>query len=61
MAIREIVAEATKAAPTTSVSVLTLMGYPLSNWVLVLTFIYAVLQIVFLVRREIWKRNEKSD
>ena len=42
--------EAYKAAPPVTVGGLTFVGVPLSDWLIVVTLIYTVLQIVFLIR-----------
>ena len=47
----EIVEQVTKASPPISVGVLTIAGVPLSQWVLVLTAIYTMIQIGLLVDR----------
>lgn len=46
----ELVTEATKAAPALTVGGLTLFGVGLSDWVLLATLIYTVLQVGFLLR-----------
>lgn len=46
----DIVTEAVKAAPTITVGGLTLFGVVLSDWVMILTIIYTVAQIIFLFR-----------
>jgi hypothetical protein len=42
--------EAYKAAPPVMVGGLTFVGVPLSDWLIVATLIYTVLQIAFLLR-----------
>lgn len=54
---QSVAAEATKATPHVTVSGLILWGYTLSDAVLVLSFVFAVLQIFFGVRKYI--RDEK--
>jgi hypothetical protein len=46
----ELVTEATKAAPALTVGGLTLFGVGLSDWVLLATLIYTLLQVGFLLR-----------
>ena len=50
-----VVVESSKAAPPLGVGGLTLMGYPLEDWVLMATLVYTVLQIGFLIRDKIWR------
>lgn len=51
-----------KLAPPLTVGGITLAGVPLSDIVLVLTGVYAVLQIGFLLYDRIWKpRKEKRN
>lgn len=52
--------ELAKAAPPVAVTSMTFAGYPLSDWLLVLTAIYTVLQIVIAVRRFLTARR-RSD
>ena len=47
----EQVADIAKVAPPITVSGMTLAGYPLSDWVLVLTALYTVVQLVAVVTR----------
>jgi hypothetical protein len=46
----DIVNEAARAAPTLTVGGLTLFGVALSDWVLLATLIYTILQVGFLLR-----------
>lgn len=46
----DLITEATKAAPAVTVGGLTLFGVVLSDWVMILTIIYTVAQIFFLLR-----------
>lgn len=55
----EISVEATKALPTITVGGLTLFGVGLSDWVLLLTLGYTLLQIFFLLRDK-WYRPRKD-
>lgn len=60
MSSDSIAAEATKSAPVLTVSALNLLGVPLSTWVLVLTFVYTVLQLYFLIRDKWWRDRERK-
>ena len=55
----EIVTEAAKAAPAITVGGLTLFGVGLADWVLLLTLVYTVLQITFLLRDK-WYKPRKA-
>ena len=55
------VTEAVKAAPPITVGGLTLWGVSLSEWVLILTAIYTVLQIYFLLRDKLGQKHRKKD
>lgn len=54
----ELATEAAKAAPALTVGGLTLFGVGLSDWVLLATMIYTVLQITFLLRDRWWKKRK---
>lgn len=56
--VGEIANEAMKAAPPVSVTGLSLAGVGLSDWVLLATLIYTVLQSIALVSRWLRKTNE---
>jgi len=51
----DIANEAAKAAPAVTVGGLTLFGVGLSDWVLLATLIYTVLQVFFLLRDKWYK------
>ena len=55
------VTEAVKAAPPLTVGGLTMWGVSLSEWVLILTAIYTVLQIYFLLRDKLGQKHRKKD
>ena len=55
------VTEAVKAAPPITVGGLTMWGVSLSEWVLILTAIYTVLQIYFLLRDKLGQKHRKKD
>lgn len=57
------VIETLRAAPPLTVGGLTLFGIGLSDWVLILTALYTVLQIGFLIRDKVWRhygRNKRN-
>lgn len=51
----DIANEAARAAPTLTVGGLTLFGVGLSDWVLLATLIYTVLQVFFLLRDKCYR------
>ena len=55
------VTEAIKAAPPITVGGLTIWGVSLSGWVLILTAIYTVLQIYFLLRDRLGQKHRRND
>lgn len=57
----DAVTEAVKAAPPLTVGGLTMWGVSLSEWVLILTAIYTVLQIYFLLRDKLGHKHRKKD
>lgn len=57
----ELATAALKASPPATVSAVTLFGFPLPDIVLVLTAVYTVLQIFFLLREKLRARKEKSE
>lgn len=54
----ELATEAIKAAPAVTVGSLTLFGVGLSDWVLLTTLLYTLLQIGFLLRDRWWKKRK---
>ena len=56
----EILTEAIKASPALTVGGLTLFGVGLSDWVLLATLIYTILQVGFLLRDK-WLNKRKDD
>lgn len=63
MLTQDILTGASKAAPPVTVGGLTLVGVPLSDWLIIATLVYTVLQIVFLVRDKLyrpWKEKNGS-
>lgn len=57
----DIAVEAVKAAPPVTVVGMTLGGVSLQEWVLILTAVYTVLQIGFLIRDKVFRRKDKDD
>lgn len=49
------VTELTKAAPAVTASTLILFGYPLTEWVVLGSFLLITLQLFFLVRDKIYR------
>lgn len=59
LARSDIVASAVKSIPPVSVASATLLGYPIAEWVMFLTIVYTVLQIIALVRDKFWPHSRK--
>jgi hypothetical protein len=57
---QEMVTEGLKAAPPVTVTGLALGGIQLSDIVLLLTALYTVLQIFFLIRDKWWRRRDRK-
>lgn len=57
---QEIATEVAKAAPPVTVGSLALAGIPLSDWLLILTILYTILQIFFLLRDKWWRKRRVS-
>ncbi|MBB5414125.1 hypothetical protein [Paraburkholderia atlantica] len=55
----DVVASAAKVAPSVSVASLTILGYPLADWVLMLTALYTILQVIALIRDKFWPHRRK--
>lgn len=55
----EVITEGLKAAPAVTVGGLTLFGVGLSDWVLLATLLYTVMQMYFLIRDK-WYRPRKG-
>ena len=56
----EIATEAARAAPAVTVTGLSLFGVSLSEWVFLLTIVYTLLQMFFLIRDK-WYYQRKAD
>lgn len=56
----DVAASAVKSAVPVSVAGLTWFGVPLSDWVMALTIIYTVLQIIFLVRDKLFRHRRRK-
>ena len=54
---QEQLADVAKAAPPLTVTGMTIMGFPISDWVLLLTAVYTGLQITLLFRRLVIARR----
>lgn len=57
MTPHEQVADLIKVAPPVAITSMSLAGYPMSDWVLLLTAIYTLLQILLLIRRMLVSRR----
>jgi hypothetical protein len=57
----ELAVEAAKATPPVTVAGLSLWGVTLHEWVLILTAVYTVLQIGFLLRDKLLHRKDNHD
>lgn len=57
----QITTEVMKAAPPIAVSSLHFFGVELSQWVLLLTLIYTVIQIVLALEKRFRRRKEEQD
>lgn len=55
MTNHDISIEAVKAAPPVTVVGLSLAGVSLQDWVLIITLIYTVLSLIFLIRDKIYR------
>lgn len=53
--------EALKATPPAAVSGMALWGISLEDWVFILTAIYLILQMIFLLRDKLWARKRKDN
>lgn len=54
----EEVAAAAKVAPPATIGALTFAGVDLSQWVLLATLVYTLLQITFLIRDRIYRKRK---
>ena len=54
----DLITEAAKATPTVTVGGLTLFGVVLSDWVMILTIVYTLLQLFFLLRDKWWNKRK---
>lgn len=57
MTNHEQVADVIKVAPPVTITSMTLAGYQMSDWVLLLTALYTLLQILLLIRRLLVSRR----
>ncbi|WP_374415270.1 hypothetical protein [Ectopseudomonas oleovorans] len=58
--LQDITVEAVKSAPPVTVSAAMLMGISVQDWAVILTVIYLVLQIFFLLKRELTAKKKKE-
>lgn len=56
----EVATEVTRALPSLTVGGLTLFGVGLADWVLIVTLIYTVLQVYFLLRDRWYKPRKRA-
>lgn len=54
----DITVEAVKAGPAIAVSGLTFMGVGLSDWLILLTIVYTIAQLGFLIRDKWWRQRK---
>lgn len=54
----DLATEAVKAGPAIAVSGLTFMGVALSDWLILLTIVYTLAQLGFLVRDKWWRQRK---
>jgi hypothetical protein len=52
--------EITKASPPVAIGALTFAGLSLSDWVLVTSILYAVMQMFFLLRDKWWRERKPA-
>ena len=57
----EIKHEVVKAIPPAGVSILSCAGIPLSEWVYIVTLIYLLIQIGWLIAKIYWKCCNRGD
>ena len=60
MTPHEQIADLAKAAPPIAITSVTVLGFPMSDWVLLATLIYTVLQISLVVRRLLVSRRSSD-
>ena len=56
----DIVTEVAKAAPALTVGGLTLFGVGLADWVLIVTLVYTLLQVGFLLRDKMYRPRKDA-
>ena len=57
MTPQEQFADVAKAAPPITITSMSALGFPMSDWVLLLTAIYTLMQVLLIVRRLIVSRR----
>lgn len=55
---QETIVATAKVAPPVVATGMTVAGYPLSDWLILLTIIYTVMQILVLVHKELRERRD---
>lgn len=55
--LKDVLIEASKGSPPVSVAAMSLAGIPLSDWVLLLTALYTLIQIYFTLKKN-WRRKD---
>lgn len=60
LARSDVVNSAVKAAPPVGVTAATLLGLQLSDWVMIATLVYTVLQMIFLLRDKLFGKGSSS-
>lgn len=62
MISHDVTSEVVKASPAIAIGSLTILGYGVDVWATILTAIYVVLQMYFLLRDKWWReRKGKND
>lgn len=60
---KDVIASAAKAAPPVSIVGMHFLGYGISDWLIAVTLVYTILQVIVLIRDKIFyselKRNEE--
>ena len=56
----ELIAGVARAAPPVTVTGLSMFGVGLADWLILVTIVYTVLQIVFLVRDRMRRKKEQD-
>lgn len=54
----DITTEALRASPAIAVTSLSVFGVGLQDWLIVITIVYTVLQVIFLLRDKWWNKRK---